>query len=94
MGTLGKSMTSKVTNVNLMDGIKGVGNLGLGGIKGVGNLGGNLMGGIKNMGDKLKNMLNDDDLDDMNDDFGSAANYKSKFLSKYGVSFNIPSMYV
>jgi len=83
MGNIGKSMTSKITNVSMIDGIKGVG-----------SLGGNIMGGIKNMGDKLKNMLNDDDLDDDNNNFGSASDYKQKFLSKYGVSFTIPSLYV
>lgn len=63
-------------------------------MKKVGSIGGNLMGGLKSMGDRLKNMMVEDDMDNDNNNFGSASDYKSKFLSKYGVSFTIPSMYV
>jgi hypothetical protein len=84
---------------SLFSGVKKMGTMGanmasMANMKKVGNIGGNLMGGLKSMGDRLKNMMVEDDMDNDNNNFGSASDYKSKFLSKYGVSFTIPSMYV
>ena len=84
---------------SLFSGVKKMGTMGanmasMANMKKVGSIGGNLMGGLKSMGDRLKNMMVEDDMDNDNNNFGSASDYKSKFLSKYGVSFTIPSMYV
>lgn len=73
-------MSRRVGNIDVM-----------GGFKNVGNLGGNIMGGLQNMNKKLLNLFNEDDQGDLQTNFGSSSDYKSKFLSKYGVSFTIPS---
>ena len=87
------------SGTQIFSGVKKMGAIGksmtsMANIKKMGNLGDNLMGGLKNMGDRLKNLINENEMDDDNNNFGSASDYKSKFLSKYGVSFTIPSMYV
>jgi hypothetical protein len=96
VSSISRSMTTKVSNIDLVGDIKNLGKLDvIGGIKNVTNLGGDMMlGGFQDMTKKLQNMFNEDSQGDLQTNFGSASDYKSKYLSKYGVSLLIPSLYV
>ena len=60
---IGKSMTQGVTNIDVLGGIKNVGSL-------------DIIGGIKNMNNKLLNLFNDENGDELSNNFGSASDYK------------------